>query len=251
MLPPSSIQAFAKLMPIDSNLVFLLEDDRDLAELLRRTLEAHGYTVECFDLYRRFESRLEQVHPMICVIDASLPDKRGVDTVMRHLAKAAVPTILISGVYTELPDRVLGLELGADDFLLKPFSPRELVARINSIIRRTTRSTVEAANAVRFAGWTFHVDRLLLIAPDGEEISMGGNEARLLQYLIANAQRVVSRDRLLDQVSTTDSTALDRSVDVRISRLRAKLRDQSRNPKIIKTVYGQGYIFVEKVERLS
>lgn len=235
-------------MPGDELTVFLLEDDQDFAAILKRALEAHGFTVEWFELYSRFESRLTQVRPLICVIDACLPDHKGVDTVMRRLSAEAVPTILISGIYTELPDRILGLELGADDFLLKPFSPRELVARVNAIVRRTTRPTDDRSAAVRFADWVFRFESLLLIAPDHEEITLSVGEARLLRCLIANAQRVVSRDKLLDQICTIDGVAFDRSIDVRISRLRAKLRDASRSPKIIKTVYGEGYLFAPKVK---
>lgn len=227
--------------------VFLLEDDPDLAASLTRALKAHGFTVEWFELYRQFESRLAQLRPLICVIDACLPDQRGVETVMRRLSKGGVPTILISGVYTELPDRVLGLELGADDFMLKPFSPRELVARINAVVRRSARPAEDIASKVRFAGWTFRFESLTLTAPDCEEIPLSASEARLLRCLTMNPQRVVSRDQLLDQICGSDVSAFDRSIDVRISRLRTKLRESSRNPKIIKTVYGAGYLFVPKI----
>lgn len=219
--------------------VFLVEDDQDLAATLQRALEAHGFLVERFDRFRQFENRLAQLRPLICVVDANLPDHKGVEIVMRHLSEVAVPTIMISGVYTELPDRILGLELGADDFMLKPFSPRELVARIKAVVRRSAQRSDDSSGTIRFAGWAFRIESLILVAPDREEILLSASEARLLRSLIANAQRVISRDQLLDYICPLDHAAFDRSIDVKISRLRAKLRDQSRNPKIIKTVYGE------------
>ena len=131
-------------------LVFVLEDDRDLAAMLVRALQDHSFDTESFGLVRDFERRLIQVQPAICIVDMCLPDGPGLEVIVRHLKSSRIPVIIVSGVWTEVSDRVLGLELGADDYLLKPFNPRELVARLRAVLRRAPpprapRSPVSAA----------------------------------------------------------------------------------------------------------
>lgn len=228
-------------------LVLVLENDVDLAALLVRTLNEHGYEAQSVGLVRDFERRLSQVRPAICILDMSLPDGAGFEVMARRLKTEAIPAIAISGVWTEVSDRVLGLEMGADDYLLKPVDPRELVARIRAVLRRTEGAAGSQDGVARFSGWTvdFHGHRL--IAPDAVEIDLSAGEVRLLRALASRPQRVQTRDTLMEGDEASGTFAFDRSVDVRISRLRAKLREDPRNPQIIKTVYGAGYMFAPAV----
>ncbi len=229
-------------------LVLVLEDTADLAALLVRTFREHGFEAESFGLARDFERRLTQVRPAICVLDMNLPDGRGIEVMSRRLRRDQVPVIAMSGVWTDVSDRVLGLEMGADDYLLKPVDPRELVARVRAVLRRSS-GTAETDDAVaRFSGWTVDFRAHRLIAPDSAEIELSASEVRLLRALASRPQRVQTRETLMVEDEDAGAIAFDRSIDVRISRLRAKLREDPRNPRIIKTIYGAGYMFAPSVE---
>ncbi|MCB1354023.1 MAG: response regulator transcription factor [Rhodobacteraceae bacterium] len=232
-------------------LVFILEDDHDLATILVRTFREHGFDAESFGLIRNFERRLSQVRPALCFIDMRLPDGPGLDLATRRLHSENIPVIIISGVWTEVTDRVLGLEMGADDYLVKPFSPREAVARARAVLRRAEGTAERGAEIARFSGWTVDFRSHRLTAPDGEEIELSGSEVRLLRALVSLPQRVLSRETLMDGDGMSATITFDRSIDVRISRLRNKLREDPRNPRIIKTIYGAGYMFAPKVEWLA
>lgn len=229
-------------------LVFVLEDDRDLASLLVRTLAEHGFDAESFGLVRDFERRLGQVRPAICLVDMCLPDGPGLDVLIRRLKAEDIPAIIMSGVWVEVSDRVLGLEMGADDYLLKPFAAREAVARLRAVLRRASGSNAQGVSIARFSGWTADFRAHRLIAPDNEEIELSASEVRLLRNLASKPQRVQTRETLMDEHANAAAVAFDRSIDVRISRLRAKLREDPRNPRIIKTIYGAGYMFTPAVE---
>src|SRR5262249_26981037 len=139
-----------------------------------------------------------------------------------------------------------GLELGADDYLVKPFEPRELVARLHSILRRTSKSA-EPHSIATFAGWRFDVDAVSLSAPGGERIAVSRAEAQILELFLASPHRVLTRDQLRDACGTNEDV-LDRSIDVRISRLRQKLGDDPQHQRFIRTIYGAGYLFASEVE---
>lgn len=229
-------------------LVLVLEDDADLAAILVRTFREHGFDAGASGLVRDFERRLSQVRPAICVIDLNLPDGAGLDVVARRLKSDGIPSILMSGVWTDVSDRVLGLELGGDDYLLKPVDPRELVARMRAVLRRAEGAAQDEDRMARFSGWTADFRGHRLIAPDGEEVELSASEVRLLRALATRPQRVQTRETLMDEDEAAGVLAFDRSIDVRISRLRAKLREDPRNPRIIKTIYGAGYMFAPKVD---
>lgn len=235
-------------MPTTSPLVLVLEDDTDLAALLVRTFCEHGFNAEATGLVRDFERRLTQVRPAICVIDMSLPDGPALEVMTRRIKSDAIPTIAISGVWTEVSDRVLGLEMGADDYMLKPVNPRELVARVRAVLRRSQGVAGAEDSVARFSGWIADFRGHRLIAPDTEEIELSASEVRLLRALVSRPQRVQSRETLMEDESAAGTIAFDRSIDVRISRLRVKLREDPRNPRIIKTIYGAGYMFASTVE---
>jgi DNA-binding response OmpR family regulator len=229
-------------------LVFVLEDDRDLAAILQRTLETYGFDAESFDRALKFEQRLTQVRPDLCVVDMCLPDGPGLNVIARQLKSDAIPSIIISGVWTDVSDRVEALEVGADDYLLKPFSPRELVARVRAVLRRAAPVASRRVEIARFAGWTAEFHAYRLIAPDNREIELSASETRLLRVLVSHPQRVLTRETLMEDTAAAGALAFDRSIDVRISRLRTKLGEDPRNPRMIKTIYGAGYMFTAMVE---
>ena len=229
-------------------LVLVLEDDADLAAVLVRTFREHGFDAGAVGLVRDFERRLLQVRPAICVIDMNLPDGPGLDVVGRRLKSEGIPAILMSGVWTDVSDRVLGLEMGADDYLLKPVDPREMVARLRAVLRRAEGAERDDDRIARFEGWTADFRGHRLIAPDATEVELSAAEMRLLRALASRPQRVQTRETLMEEDEAAGTLPFDRSIDVRISRLRAKLREDPRNPRIIKTIYGAGYMFASKVE---
>jgi len=229
--------------------IFLLEDDTDVAAVLRRALEEHGYTVERFARRADMVRRLGSVRPIICLIDLGLPDGDGLIIVGNLLRDLGIPSIIVSG-RGELSDRVVGLELGADDYLVKPVEPRELVARVRSVLRRTQGSRPaenSGRQVARFSGWTADFSACILTSPRGEAVQLSAAESTLLRAFVDSAGRVLSRSFLLDLDSPGDLEPFDRSVDIRVSRLRRKLDDDPKNPKMIRTVYGAGYVFSPKV----
>jgi two-component system OmpR family response regulator len=155
----------------------------------------------------------------------------------------------------EETDRIVGLEMGADDYLAKPFNPRELLARIKSVLRRARslpgNLEPEAVKSLRFAGWTLDVATRNLTAPDAVVVPLSGTEFKLLRVFLAHPNRVLSRDQLIELMISRDAGPFDRAIDVQVSRLRQRLRDDAREPRIIKTVRGEGYVLAAEVEAAS
>ena len=234
--------------PSSQPAIFVLEDDADVARLICMSLSEYGFRCEHLSTGRQLLARARQSAPDLCIVDLGLPDMDGMQ-VVRELQDGSPCAVLILTGRNDVTDRVLGLELGADDYIVKPFEPRELVARVRSILRRYQRApAAEAAserNLARFGGWHFDASRHALTAPDGREISLSAAEAGLLATLLRRPNKILSREQLLGE---RDVDPFDRSIDVRISRLRRKLDDDPQNPKLIKTVYGAGYLFSAQVE---
>lgn len=230
-------------------MIFVLEDDPEVARLICMNLAEYGFRHEHLRTGRQLLERARQCAPDLCIVDLGLPDMDGMQ-VVRELQDGSPCAVLILTGRNDLTDRVLGLELGADDYIVKPFEPRELVARVRSILRRYQRAASADAterNTARFAGWAFDASRHTLTAPDGREIPLSAAEAGLLATLLRRPNKILSRERLLGE---RDVDPFDRSIDVRISRLRRKLDDDPHNPRLIKTVYGAGYLFSAQVEWL-
>ena len=236
--------------PIDPSQarIFVLEDDPEVARLICMNLGEYGFRCEHMRAGRQLLERARQVAPDLCIVDLGLPDMDGMQ-VVRELQDGSPCAVLILTGRNDVTDRVLGLELGADDYIVKPFEPRELVARVRSILRRYQRAaSAEPAgerSTARFAEWTFDANRHALVAPDGREVSLSAAEAGLLATLLRRPNKILSREQLLGE---RDVDPFDRSIDVRISRLRRKLDDDPQNPRLIKTVYGAGYLFSVQVE---
>jgi len=225
-------------------LILVLEDEPDIARLICGALTDYGFRNEHLRTGRALLARARQTSPDLVIVDLGLPDMDGMQ-VVRELQDGSPCAVLILTGRNDVTDRVLGLELGADDYIVKPFEPRELVARVRSILRRYLRAAApEPAagerNIACFANWRFDAGRHALARPDGEEIGLSSAEAALLLTLLRRPNKILSREQLLGE---RDVDPFDRSIDVRISRLRRKLDDDPQNPRLIKTVYGAGYLF--------
>ena len=231
--------------------VLIVEDEANIRQLVKYNLEKESFQViEAEDGLQGL--RLAKAEkPDLVLLDLMLPQMDGLE-VCRSLkgnqATAALPIIMLTAKSEEI-DKVIGLELGADDYIVKPFEPRDLVARVRSILRRYQRAAIPEAvserSSARFAGWVFDSSRHALTAPDGRELSLSAAEAGLLATLLRRPNKILSREQLLGE---RDVDPFDRSIDVRISRLRRKLDDDPQNPRLIKTVYGAGYLFSSQVE---
>jgi DNA-binding response OmpR family regulator len=227
--------------------LFVVEDDAAVTRLVTRTLEDFGFTVECFRDGASVLRRLQTQSPDLCVIDLGLPDMDGIELV-RHIGSSNSCGLLILTGRGHTFDRVMGLEGGGDDYMVKPFEPRELVARVRSILRRRSATVPPGGSPQRryatFLGWTFDCAANTLQAPDGSQYVLGTAEAQVLRAFIDRPHHILTREQLMGQ---RDLSPMDRSIDVRISRIRRKLEDDPQNPKTIKTVYGAGYMFTAMV----
>lgn len=233
--------------PAPSSLVFVIEDDDAVAHLVVSTLKEFGFATEAFRHGAAALRRLQTQRPDLCIVDLGLPDMDGIDLV-RQLTVISTCGVLILTGRGHPVDRVMGLELGGDDYMVKPFEPRELVARVRSILRRrgTAASTVGGSQRrhAAFGGWSLDCAANVLRAPDGTEQLLGTAETQVLRTFVERPHQILTREQLVGQ---HDLSPLDRSIDVRISRLRRRLESDPQNPKIIKTVYGAGYMFAATV----
>ena len=232
--------------------VLVVDDDAEIRKLLGEYLQRNGLRVSLATDGRDMRRVLDSSRPDIVVLDLMLPGDSGL-TLCRDLrAGSSLPVIMLTARADEV-DRIVGLEMGADDYLTKPFSPRELLARIKSILRRTRGLPPARGDAqqLRFAGWTFDLAVRQLVAPDGVVVALSGAEFRLLSVFVEHPNRILDRNQLMDLTVGRDGTPFDRSIDVQVSRLRVRLRDDAREPRIIKTVRSEGYVLTAAVERLD
>lgn len=232
-----------------SALVTILDDEPGIRQLLKETLEDAGFRVQSFARAREFEAALNRITPHVCLIDLSLPDMDGLALVHRLAQEHGAAVIIISG-RAQVQDRVAGLELGADDYITKPFDPIEVIARVRARLRNGARSaaTSPTENCAAFTGWRAHFDRFVLCDEQGIEVPFSQAEGEVLRLFLENPKRLISRAQMQEQLGGGAGESFDRAMDVRISRLRTKLRDDPKNPKLIKTIYGAGYIFLDDVE---
>jgi two-component system OmpR family response regulator len=232
--------------------VLVVDDDAELRALLAQYLGQNGYRVSLATDGREMRRILESSRPDIVVLDLMLPGEDGLALCRELRAGSNLPVIMLSARSDEI-DRIIGIEMGADDYLAKPFNPRELLARIKSIVRRSRALPQPRADAhrVRFAGWTLDLAARHLLAADGVVVSLSGTEFRLLSVFVENPNRVLDRNQLMDLTLGREATPFDRSIDVQVSRLRQRLRDDAREPRIIKTVRSGGYVLAAAVERIE
>jgi two-component system OmpR family response regulator len=230
--------------------VLVVDDDADIRDLLGDYLRKNGYRATAVADGKAMWAAFESAKPDIIVLDVMLPGDDGL-TLCRDLrARSQVPVIMLTARGEET-DRIVGLELGADDYLPKPFNPRELLARVKSILRRTRtlpeNLQPDEAKRLRFVGWTLEIDTRNLLSAAGVVVALSGTEFRLLRIFLAHPNRVLTRDQLIDLMLSRDATPFDRSIDVQVSRLRHRLDDDAAQPAIIKTVRGQGYVLAAAV----
>jgi two-component system OmpR family response regulator len=232
--------------------ILVVDDDREIRDLLARFLERHRFRVTAVRDAREARRAWTGGHFHLVVLDLMLPGEGGLDLARWMRGQGDVPIVMLTAMGEET-DRIIGLELGADDYVPKPFNPRELLARIRAVLRRTgdggDRRTDPATRVFRFAGWTLEPARRRLLNPDGVEVPLTGGEYDLLLALLERANRVLTRDMLLDLLRGRQAGPFDRAIDVAISRLRRKLDDDGRNAQLIKTVRGGGYVLASDVER--
>ena len=232
--------------------VLVVDDDAEIRTLLAEYLSQNGIKVSVARDATEMRQLFDESRPDIIILDVMMPGEDGL-TVCRELrSRSNVPVIMLTARADEV-DRIIGIEMGADDYLGKPFSPRELLARIKGVLRRTRTlpPSLGDAQQVRFAGWTLDSGACHLISPDNVIVPLSGAEYRLLSVLIQHPNRVLDRNQLMDLTLGREATPFDRSIDVQISRLRNRLNDDAREPRIIKTIRNEGYILAAHVERVA
>ncbi|MES2069633.1 MAG: response regulator [Pseudomonadota bacterium] len=236
--------------------ILVVDDDRDIRELLSTYLQKNGFKVSAAANGRQMRAALELGPVDLIVLDLMLPGEDGL-VLCRDLRAGehrAVPILMLTA-RTEETDRIVGLEMGADDYLGKPFASRELVARIKAVLRRTRMlppnmragSANEATPVLAFGDWRLDTVARHLLDSSGTMVMLSGAEYRLLQVFVEHPQRVLSRDQLLNLTQGRDAELFDRSIDLLVSRLRQHLLDDAREPRYIKTVRNEGYVFAAAV----
>src|SRR3978361_2381342 len=232
--------------------ILIVDDDREIRDLLARFLERNRFRVTAARDGREARRAWANGHYQLVGLDLMLPGGSGLELARWMRSQGNVPIVMRTAMGDET-DRIIGLELGADDYLPKPFNPRELLARMRAVMRRTSEQSErkpEGDNRVlRFAGWILEPIRRRLLNPDGVEVPLTGGEYELLVALLDRANRVLTRDMLLDLLRGRPAGPFDRAIDVAISRLRRKLEDDGRQAQLIKTVRGGGYVLAADVQR--
>lgn len=230
--------------------ILVVDDDREIRDLTARFLRKHGFRVDDAANGKEMDAHLADGAFDLIVLDLMMPGEDGLSICRRLRAETAIPIIMLTALGEET-DRIVGLEMGADDYLPKPFNPRELLARIKAVLRRggDFRSPLPVSGRrLIFEGWTLDLTKRELRAPEGALVSLTAGEFDLLVSLAERPQRVLSRDALLDLTRGREAGAFDRSVDVQLSRLRRKIEPDPKEPTLIKTVRGGGYMFTAAVE---
>jgi len=234
------------------NHILVVDDDREIRELLQTYLQTHGYRVSVAEDGRAMWKQLEQARIDLVVLDLMLPGEDGLSLCRKLRSESAIAIIMLTAMGEET-DRIIGLEMGADDYLAKPFNPRELLARIRGVLRRVrpgllTEPDDTHTTLLKFGHWKLDTTARQLIDQQNQIVSLSSGEYRLLRIFLDKPNRTLSRDYLLDLISGKDALPYDRSIDVQVGRLRKRLGDDAREPEIIKTVRGAGYVFTSKVE---
>ncbi|MGB7244489.1 MAG: response regulator transcription factor [Sulfitobacter sp.] len=226
-------------------LVTILDDEPAIRTMLADALEGAGFRTLSFGRAREFEAALATHNPDVCLVDLSLPDTDGLTLVHRLALEQGAIVIIISG-RAQVQDKVVGLELGADDYIIKPFDPAEVVARIRARLRGPKTSPPSSQTA-RFNGWTAQFDQYQLMDDSGQVTPFSHAEGEVLRLFLDRPKRLINRVQMQELLGGGASESFDRAMDVRISRLRTKLREDPKNPQLIKTIYGAGYIFLGDV----
>lgn len=231
--------------------ILVVDDHTEIRDLLGKYLGQHGYTVSLANGGRQMRQVLDTAEVDLVVLDVMMPDEDGL-TLCRYLKDNNGPPVIMLTALGEEADTIVGLEMGADDYVSKPFSPRELLARIKAVLRRLehlpgTTSAKREASHLQFEGWSLDMNQQQLERKDGLLVPLSTAEFRLLTVFLKHPKKVLSRDQLLDMTKGREALPFDRSIDNQISRLRKKIEEDSRQPRLIKTVWGGGYSFAAEV----
>ncbi|MEQ5773979.1 MULTISPECIES: response regulator [unclassified Thalassospira] len=233
--------------------ILVVDDDQEIQKLLKKFLMQHGYRMTTVSDGTEMRKALRDWNIDLLILDIMLPGEDGFALCRDVRRTSKIPIIMLTAV-GEDTDRILGLELGADDYLTKPFNPRELLARIRAIFRRAETGTTEivenSSEKVRFGNWVLNLGSRELRDADDVVVHLSTGEFSLLRALVKHNKRPLSRDQLVDIVRGQSSIPFDRSIDIQISRLRRKIEKDAKNPKLIKTVRGIGYQFCADVSPL-
>ncbi|RKT44893.1 response regulator [Thiocapsa rosea] len=235
--------------------VLIVDDDSDIRDLVSHEVRQQGWNVLQAGSDEELTVLLRQHTPHIILLDIRLPDQDGLTIARRLRAASTIPIIMLTGMGSDV-DRIVGLEIGADDYVVKPFNPRELIARIKAVLRRTSAGAMMPAptssprhDCRRFAGWMLDLSARLLTDPDGNPVSLTNAEFLLLEAFLDAPRRVLSREHLLERTHSFEADVFDRTIDVLIMRLRRKIESNSHAPRLIRTERGAGYVFDADVER--
>jgi two-component system OmpR family response regulator len=231
--------------------LLIVDDDREIRDLLSRFLAKHGYRVSTAKDAREARRILADARIDLGILDIMMPGEDGLSLCRDLRANSALPLIMLTAMGEET-DRIVGLEVGADDYLPKPFNPRELLARIKAVLRRAGPAVAakeEKNENLQFAGWTLDTAQRRLTAPDGQPVELSTGEYDLLLAFLRHPQRVLNRDQLLDLARGRAAIPFDRSIDVQVMRLRRKIEADPKAPQIIATVRGGGYQFTPAVQK--
>lgn len=233
--------------------ILLVDDDPELRQLLATYLGRHGFDTLLLPDTRQLDAFLDRYQPQLIVLDLMMPGEDGLAACRRLRARGETRPIIMLTARDEPVDRVIGLEMGADDYVGKPFDPRELVARIEAVLRRgapTAAAPVLQGGVFRFGDWSF--DRATRqLSRAGESVALTSGEFALLNALVSNPGRPMKRERLLELTRGDDSESFDRAIDVQIHRLRRLIEEDPSHPRYLQTVWGVGYVFVPDAEGVS
>ncbi len=231
-------------MNAPKELIYVADDDAGIRDLLAEYLAAQGYAVRCAKDGAELDAFLAEKSPQLIVLDWMMPGEDGLAIARRLKSQPGAPPIIMLSARGEDVDRIIGLEVGADDYLPKPFNARELLARIRAVLRRPAVAAVpeREARLYRFGPYTVNLDARSL-QRDGVEVSLTHGEFDLLEIFVSHPNRALTRDWLMDQLRGFERDPFDRSVDVRVNRLRKKIEADPAEPRYVRTVWGQGYLF--------
>ncbi|MAM63629.1 response regulator transcription factor [Maritimibacter sp. UBA3975] len=227
-------------------LVTILDDEPEIRQMLSDALTEAGFRTMGFGRATEFEAALRTTAPDVCLVDLGLPDRDGLTLVHRLALESGAAIIIVSG-RAQVQDRVTGLELGADDYIIKPFELAEVVARVRARVRDGRTERPGESSTATFEGWTARFDRYVLEDANGKESAFSHAEGEVLRLFLEAPKRLITRAQMQEQLGGAAGESFDRAMDVRISRLRTKLGEDPKNPKLIKTIYGAGYIFLGDV----
>jgi two-component system OmpR family response regulator len=233
--------------------VLVVDDDASVRDVIGKYLQSQNFHVSAVSDGRAMAGVLTDRAVDLIILDLKLGNEDGLDLMRGFGGQPEVPVILLSGHRRDETDRIVGLELGADDYMVKPFGLRELLARVRAVLRRSDSAQrrsrrTEKRTRYRFAGWELSMHTRRLVSPEGRTVALTAGEFNLLTAFLRSPQRVLSREQLLAASRVHGEEVFDRSVDIQILRLRRKLEVDSRHPRLIKTERGAGYIFAAEVE---